>query len=32
LCIEAKDPKFDLQKTKAFLEQMNPLEVAEVEN
>jgi len=32
LCIEAKDPKFDLQRTKAFLAEMNPLEVAEVEN
>ena len=32
LCIESKDPRFDLHKTKAFLAQMNPVEVAEVEN
>jgi len=31
LCIEANDPQFDLAKTKAFLSEMNPLEVAEVE-
>ena len=31
LCIEADDPKFDREKTKAFLMEMNPEEVAEVE-
>ncbi len=31
LCIEAKDPLFDLQKTKGFLSDLNPIEVAEVE-
>jgi hypothetical protein len=31
LCIEANDPKFDRTKTKAFLEELNPEEVAEVE-
>jgi hypothetical protein len=31
LCIEATDPKFEIAKTKAFLEQLNPEEVAEVE-
>ena len=31
LCIEATDPKFEMAKTKAFLEQLNPEEVAEVE-
>jgi hypothetical protein len=32
LCIEAADPKFDREKTKAFLQSMNPLEVTEVAN
>jgi hypothetical protein len=31
LCIEADDPMFDLAKTKAFLQELNPEEVAEVE-
>jgi len=31
LCIEAVDPMFDLEKTKAFLRELNPEEVAEVE-
>ena len=31
LCIEADDPKFDREKTKAFLLELNPEEVAEVE-
>jgi Alternative complex III, ActD subunit len=31
LCIEASDPKFEVSKTRAFLEQLNPEEVAEVE-
>jgi hypothetical protein len=31
LCIEATDPKFEIAKTKAFLKQLNPEEVAEVE-
>jgi Protein of unknown function (DUF3341) len=31
LCIEADDPKFDLNRTRAFLEDLNPEEVAQVE-
>lgn len=31
LCIEAEDPKFDRAQTRAFLEELNPEEVAEVE-
>jgi len=31
LCIEADDPMFDLEKTKTFLEELNPEEVAQVE-
>ena len=30
LCIEAVDPKFDVQKTRAFLETLNPREVTAV--
>jgi hypothetical protein len=31
LCVEAKDPKFDMDETKNFLESLDPLEVTEVE-
>lgn len=31
LCIEARDPKFDLAATRSFLESFNPREVTEVE-
>ena len=31
LCIEASDPKFDMQQTRVFLESMSPEEVADVE-
>ena len=31
LCIEAADPKFDLEATRRFLESVNPREVTEVE-
>ena len=30
LCIEARDPRFDLAATKAFLERLQPREVSEV--
>jgi hypothetical protein len=30
LCIEARDPKFDLEKTRRFLETLSPLEVTTV--
>jgi hypothetical protein len=32
LCIEAGDPKFHLDETKAFLKQLNSKEVVEVDN
>ncbi len=31
LCIEAKDPRFDLQRTRTFLESLNPETVTEVQ-
>ena len=31
LCIEARDPKFDIQTTRAFLEELGPKSVVEVE-
>jgi hypothetical protein len=31
LCIKARDPRFDLQSTRAFLEGMHPREVNTVE-
>jgi hypothetical protein len=32
LCIEAEDPRFDLEKTAAFLRSLGPREVSNVEN
>lgn len=32
LCIEAEDPRFDLQRTKEFLQTLRPFEVSEVES
>lgn len=32
LCIESDDPRFDLQKTREFLETVHPFEISEVEN
>ncbi len=32
LCIEAEDPQFDLEKTRTFLEGLNPQEVTQVEH
>lgn len=32
LCIEERDGRFDLEKTRAFLERLKPLEIVEVEN
>lgn len=32
LCIEAEDPRFDLQRTKEFLATLHPFDVSEVEN
>jgi len=31
LCIEARDPHFDLEQTRAFLQSLQPLDVAEVQ-
>ena len=31
LCIEAKDPRFDLGRTKTFLTELRPVEVVEIE-
>jgi hypothetical protein len=31
LCIEAEDPKFDLKRTREFLEMLHPHEISEVE-
>jgi len=32
VCIEATDPKFDLEHTRRFLESLTPAEVSEVES
>jgi hypothetical protein len=31
LCIEADDPKFNLEETRAFLDSLGPVEVSDVE-
>ena len=32
LCIEAEDPRFDLQRTKEFLQTLHPFDISEVES
>jgi hypothetical protein len=31
LCIESRDPKFDAERTRAFLQSLNPISISEVE-